>query len=83
MSAKLGKIATAKVEGDYCYNCDETFALSNLIERDDELYCESCYEELPIYRVNCMEEVDEEGQFCSKSCLKEYQWDMRDKTLDR
>ena len=36
MSAKLGKIATAKVEGDYCYNCDEPFALSNLIERDEE-----------------------------------------------
>ena len=82
MSAKLGKIETAKVEGEYCIECDEAFAKTNMIdlEYDDAYMCYECYDNRIIHCVNCMEEVEEDGQFCSKSCVNEYKWDNRDKT---
>jgi hypothetical protein len=81
MSAKLGKIATAKVEGKYCIECDEAFAKTNMIdlEYEDAYMCYDCYDNRIIHCRACYEEVEEDGDFCSQSCIDTYKYDMRDK----
>lgn len=78
--AKLGKIATKKVEADYCDTCGELVPKSTLKENGYcELECEECYQPKCM---SCTEDVEEDGMFCSQSCIDTYKYDMRDKTLD-
>lgn len=74
--AILGKIKTEKVEADNCFNCDELVPKSTLQSNyDGDKVCDECFANQPIYCKNCYEEVEEAGDFCSKTCIEEYKWD--------
>lgn len=64
---------------EYCCNCGNKFHLEELISMEEELYCDSCFDEQFTYCENCGEEVsrfslenmfhtcikDEEGEKCN------------------
>jgi hypothetical protein len=58
---------------DLCMECEEEHPTISMVENDyGDLICEECAE--PKCRF-CNEAVDEDMQFCSKSCVDGYKWD--------
>jgi len=49
------------------------------LEYDDAYMCYDCYDNRIVHCRSCNEEVDEDGDFCSKDCVDTYKYDMRDK----
>lgn len=63
------KCPTCK-EQDWCRVCDVVYEESELkVDNEGDYICDSCF--VPKC-MNCNEEVDEDGQYCSKDCYKEY-----------
>ena len=73
----VGKITTEKVEADYCSQCEELVPKITLKEDNSgDMVCKSCFQPTCM---NCNEEVDEDGRYCSKSCYDEYWYDEDDR----
>ena len=73
---ELGKIATAKVEGEYCDYCDELVAKITLKDDEGYMVCRECYQPTCKY---CKDYVDKDGDFCCEDCIKSFKYDNKDK----
>ena len=60
---------------EYCCECDIELPVSELIESRSGYFCEECYEPVCLECSSPMPD-DEESDFCSKQCYKDYMSDL-------